>query len=244
MKTIALINQKGGVGKTTTAVNLAAGLARAGHSTLLIDLDPQAHATLGLGLDPESFTGKTIAEVLLSESVRIETILVATYLPALKLAPASLGLSKADTLLQARHFREQRLQHALDGVEGFDYALIDCQPTWACCPSTPWSRPGTFSFLRRPLGMRCVGSAICSKPCTAFGGSCRRGITASCSRWSWPRPRSPTRWWPKPWSRCPIICWPRALPAVKSSIARRRRMSRKTSWLTPRTAGRHRIINH
>ncbi len=109
MRTVAIINQKGGVGKTTTAVNLAAGLARAGHPTLLIDLDPQAHATVGFGLDPEQFAGRTIAEVLLSESGGVGAVITDTYLPTLKLAPASIALSKADSLLHARHFREQRL---------------------------------------------------------------------------------------------------------------------------------------
>ena len=112
MRSIAIINQKGGVGKTTTAVNLAAGLARAGRATLLIDLDPQAHATVGLGLDPEQFSGRTIGDVLLSESAAVSSVITDTYLPSLKLAPASLALSKADSLLHARHFREQRLQHA------------------------------------------------------------------------------------------------------------------------------------
>src|SRR5450631_2391091 len=118
MKIIAVINQKGGVGKTTTAVNLAAGLARAGHSTLLIDLDPQAHATVGLGLDPEQYAGHTIGDLLLSESQPLSSILADTYLPTLKIAPSSITLSKADSLLHARHFREQRLQHALEGLEG------------------------------------------------------------------------------------------------------------------------------
>ncbi len=134
MRTIAIINQKGGVGKTTTAVNLAAGLARAGHATLLIDLDPQAHATVGLGLDPEQFNGRTIGDVLLSESAAISPVITDTYLPGLKLVPASLALSKADSLLHARHFREQRLQHALEGLAGFDYVLLDCQPTLGVLP--------------------------------------------------------------------------------------------------------------
>src|ERR1035441_4172209 len=94
MITLAIINQKGGVGKTTTAVNLAAGLARAGHSTLLIDLDPQAHATVGLGLDPEQYAGRTIGDLLLSESQLLSSILADTYLPTLKIAPASITLSK------------------------------------------------------------------------------------------------------------------------------------------------------
>src|SRR5437667_3190470 len=87
VRIIAVINQKGGVGKTTTAVNVAASLARSGRSTLLIDLDPQAHATVGLGLDPEQFAGRTIGDVLLSESECISTILADTYLPTLKVAP-------------------------------------------------------------------------------------------------------------------------------------------------------------
>src|SRR5436190_9843413 len=134
MRIIAVINQKGGVGKTTTAVNVAASLARSGRSTLLIDLDPQAHATVGLGLDPEQFAGRTIVDVLLSESECISTILADTYLPTLKVAPASITLSKADSLLHARHFRELRLQHAIERLNGFDFVLIDCQPSLGVLP--------------------------------------------------------------------------------------------------------------
>ena len=152
MRTIAIINQKGGVGKTTTAVNLAAGLARAGHQTLLIDLDPQAHATVGLGLDPDQFTGKTIGEVLLAESGRVEAVLADTYLPNLKVAPASLALSKTAALLQTRHFREQRLQHALAGLNGFAYVLFDCQPTLGVLPVNAMVAASHFLIPAPPSG--------------------------------------------------------------------------------------------
>jgi chromosome partitioning protein len=152
MRIIAIINQKGGVGKTTTAVNLAAGLARAGHRTLLIDLDPQAHATVGLGLDPEAFAGRTIGDVLLAESAGICSIVGDTYLSALKLAPSPLALSKADSWLHARHFREQRLQHALEGLDGFDYVLVDCQPTLGVLPVNAMVAAEHFLIPTPPSG--------------------------------------------------------------------------------------------
>lgn len=152
MKILALINQKGGVGKTTTAVNLAAGLARAGHRTLLIDLDPQAHATVGLGLDPETFAGRTIGDVLLAEAGTVSSVVTDTCLADLKLAPSSLALSKADSCLHARHFREQCLQRALEGLAGFDYVLVDCQPTLGVLPVNAMVAADHFLIPTQPSG--------------------------------------------------------------------------------------------
>jgi chromosome partitioning protein len=152
MRTIAVINQKGGVGKTTTAVNVAACLARAGHPTLLIDLDPQAHATVGLGLEPDELAGRTVGELLLSDSQDISTVISETYLPALKIVPASIGLSKADSLLHTRHFREQRLQHALATLQGFSFVLIDCQPTLGVLPVNAMVAASHFLIPTQPSG--------------------------------------------------------------------------------------------
>ncbi len=131
MITIAIINQKGGTGKTTTAVNLSAGLARQGHPVLLVDLDPQAHATYGLGIDVEEEPNAlpSIAAVFSEKRARLSDILVDTAVPNLKLAPSDIRLAKAAALLHTHNFRESVLAKALESVEGFDYAIIDCQPS-------------------------------------------------------------------------------------------------------------------
>lgn len=132
MTTIAIINQKGGTGKTTTAVNLAAGLARQGYATLLVDLDPQAHATYGLGIDLDEVEGDTpsIATVLSEDSGRLDEIIVETREPNLKLVPSDIRLARSAALLHSRNFRENILRQALRGVDGrFAYTIIDCQPS-------------------------------------------------------------------------------------------------------------------
>ncbi|HRZ55827.1 MAG TPA: ParA family protein [Candidatus Paceibacterota bacterium] len=133
-------------------MNLSAYLARAGLETLLIDLDPQAHATVGLGLEPDLLDGATIGEVLLSDDGSVEAIVTATYLAALKVAPASIRLSKVESLLQARHFREQRLLHALEPLQGFQYVVIDCQPTLGVLPVNAMVAADHFLIPAPPAG--------------------------------------------------------------------------------------------
>jgi len=123
---IAIINQKGGVGKTTTSINFSAGLARQNQKTLLIDLDPQAHSTIGLGIEPETFSA-SISDVLAKKKPIAEAIL-ATSTPNLFLVPSHIRLDKIEQQLAPELFRETFLQKAIKDLQ-FDYIVIDCRPT-------------------------------------------------------------------------------------------------------------------
>jgi chromosome partitioning protein len=127
-KVIAVANQKGGVGKTTTAVNLSACLAYKGKKVLVLDIDPQGNTTSGFGID-KNIERKSIYDVLINDN-NIEDTLLDTQIESLKICPSNIELAGAEVELVSVISRETRLKMALYNIrDKFDYIIIDCPPS-------------------------------------------------------------------------------------------------------------------
>ncbi len=125
---IALVNQKGGVGKSTTAVNLGAALAVHGSRVLVVDCDPQGNTTTGFGIDKAQLH-RDIYDVLMQEA-KIDDVIVATEIEKLSLVPATINLAGAEIELVSGLSRETRLRQAVRAIAGrYDFVLIDCPPS-------------------------------------------------------------------------------------------------------------------
>ena len=127
-KIVAIINQKGGVGKSTTAINLAAALGEMGKQVLLVDLDPQGNCSSGLGIE-KSLIQQCIYDVLLND-VPIEDVIIPDITEGVDIAPATINLAGAEVELVAEMARENRLKDAVGSMRGrYDFVLVDCPPS-------------------------------------------------------------------------------------------------------------------
>ncbi|MEP7360978.1 MAG: ParA family protein [Chloroflexota bacterium] len=127
---IAIANQKGGVGKTTTAINLAGSLAEQGYRVLCVDMDPQANLTVGLGINLRNVE-HAIGDVLAGNDVSLDQIIQQTQTSGIDVAPATIDLSASENQLFSAIGREQALREAFraSSADSYDYILIDCPPT-------------------------------------------------------------------------------------------------------------------
>ncbi len=126
-RVISIANQKGGVGKTTTSINISTILAKKGKKVLLIDADPQGNATSGIGIEKK--TDKSIYDVIIEET-KIEEVVLETQIKNLKICPSNINLAGAEVELVSMISREYRLKERLEeNKENYDYIIIDCPPS-------------------------------------------------------------------------------------------------------------------